>query len=202
LKYTDNNKIIIPSLGTIKRTVDKLVRKEMITILETPLGTLFTITNYDKYQSKGTEIKQFDERGINENEELGTGLGTGLGTATEQQRNNTKKDKNEKNLYIDLFDHWNNEKIIVHRSLTQDIERKIINKLKVYKSEEIKTAISNYSYIIKNKEFYFDHPWTLKDFLSRGLDNFLDLEIAKTKYRAKTFNNNFTQNNNKPEYLQ
>jgi hypothetical protein len=201
LKYTDNNKVIIPSLGTIKRTVDKLLRKEMITILETPLGTLFTIPNYEKYQAKGTEIKQFDEREINENEELGTGLGTGLGTATEQQRNNTKKDKNEKNIYIDIYEHWNNEKIIAHRSLTQDAESKIKCKLKDFKPEEIKTAISNYSYILNSNEYYFTYKWTLKDFLTKGLENFLDLEIAKNNFIKRIPQNNFTpQNNFKPEY--
>ena len=83
LRYTDNNKIKIPSLGTIKRTVDKLLRKKMIAILETPLGTLFTITNYEKYQSNGVETKQFEDQAINKMGGLEQDLEQGL----EQQRN-------------------------------------------------------------------------------------------------------------------
>jgi hypothetical protein len=199
LRYTDNNRIKVPSLGTIKRTVDKLVRKEMIAILETPLGTLFTIINYEKYQSNGTEIKEYEDKVIDENE----GLGTGLGTATEQQRNNNKKDKKEKNISIAIFDHWNNSKIAIHRSLNQEIERKITSRLKEYKPEEIETAITNYSFILNNEEYYFNYKWTLKDFLQRGLDKFLDLETAKSNYRKNSITNNSPkQSNNIPEYLQ
>jgi hypothetical protein len=101
LRYTDNNKIKIPSLGTIKRTVDKLLRKKMIAILETPLGTLFTITNYEKYQSNGVETKQFEDQAINKMGGLEQDLEQGL----EQQRNSNgtilrKNNKEKNNIYV------------------------------------------------------------------------------------------------------
>jgi hypothetical protein len=192
LKYIENNKIITPSKGTVERAINSLERKAMITKTATELGTLFTLVNYEKYQSNPMNIED-------DKNELGTGLGTHLG----QQRDNTKKDKKEKNIYIGIFDHWNNSKVRVHRSLNQDTERKIIAKLKEYKPDEIKTAITNYSFILNNAEYFFTYKWTLKDFLSRGLDNFLDLEIAKNNYRDKNPSKSLNQQPQlKPEYLQ
>lgn len=89
LTYIDNNQVIKPALGTIHRAVEKLVRREMILTLETELGTLFTIINYEKYQGNSKHLGESE-----------TELGTELGTSAEHPLNNTKKDKKDKNIYI------------------------------------------------------------------------------------------------------
>ena len=48
--------------------------------------------------------------------------------------------------------------------------------------EEILTAIDNYNFILTDDEYYFKYKWTLKDFLQRGLEKFLDKETAAGNY--------------------
>jgi hypothetical protein len=81
----------------------------------------------------------------------------------------------------EIFEHWNSQGIIKHR-FTKEIERAISGKLRDYTVEEIKRAISNYAEVLRG-DFYFKYRWTLKDFLKRGIDKFLDGEIAKGNYR-------------------
>jgi hypothetical protein len=78
LEYIENNQVKQYALSTIKRAINSLKVKGMIIPEETELGTLFTICNYDKYQSfSNTDNTQ-------------------LGTVTKQQRNNNKNDKEGK----------------------------------------------------------------------------------------------------------
>ena len=98
LEYIENNKVKIPSLSTLNRSIERLIKGEMIATLETELGTLFTIINYEKYQLKDDKNETFS---VNQ-DDIKTGLGTGAwnssGTAAEQQRNNNKNVKNDKKL--------------------------------------------------------------------------------------------------------
>ena len=48
--------------------------------------------------------------------------------------------------------------------------------------DDIKKAMLNYSVILSGKEYFFKYKWTLIDFLQRGLEKFMDLEIAKQNY--------------------
>src|SRR5690606_14508938 len=43
-------------------------------------------------------------------------------------------------IYTPLFDFWNNQKIVTHRKLNDDLRRKIKKALSEYSLEEIKTA--------------------------------------------------------------
>lgn len=82
-----------------------------------------------------------------------------------------------------IFDHWNSSGIIQHRQLTDQMRSAINGKLKTYSEAEICQSIANYSRILtKPGEFYFTYKWTLKDFLARGVDKFLDWEIASQNY--------------------
>lgn len=83
LSYIQNNRIIRPSLSVIKRAIEHLVNLQMIDLTDTRLGTLFTILNYEKYQTEGNflEVDKLE-------------LGTGLGTDLEHPENNNKNDKN------------------------------------------------------------------------------------------------------------
>lgn len=102
-----NNKDTTPSLATIKRNVDKLVKCERLTILETPLGTLFTVINYEKYQGNHIKNELFGYPKDDENTGLETPLETGLETGLKQPRNNNKKDNKDKNIYVDqLFNEF------------------------------------------------------------------------------------------------
>lgn len=81
-----------------------------------------------------------------------------------------------------IYSLWNEQKIITHKKLTDDIERAIINASKDNTEGEICQAIKNYAEILKDDKYFFKYSWTLKDFLKRGLTKFLDLEVARKNY--------------------
>jgi hypothetical protein len=106
---------------------------------------------------------------------------------------------NERNIiYTDIFDYWNSKGIIIHRNLDELTKRKIKTSLSNYSLDEIKTAIDNYSHIVNGKDFFFNYKWNLKEFLSRGIDKFINLEIAQNNYRNRTFNDNLKIKDNLP----
>lgn len=90
---------------------------------------------------------------------------------------------NNNNIYISIFEKWNFEKITNHRKLTQEMKTKIKKALKDYTLKEIESAIVNYSHIVNSSEYYFNHKWSLGDFLHRGLEKFIDIDVAKHNYR-------------------
>lgn len=102
------------------------------------------------------------------------------------------------NIYT-LFEHWNNQNVIVHRKLTEKVKRAISGALRDYSEEEIRQAISNYTLILEGPEYYFKHRWTLTDFLHRGLEKFLDLEKAKANYLRRGHDERFGAGGRYPE---
>tara|TARA_Y100000310_G_C20613508_1_gene779314 strand:+ start:275 stop:1036 length:762 start_codon:yes stop_codon:yes gene_type:complete len=101
----------------------------------------------------------------------------------------------EENIYIVIFEHWNNLSIKKHQKLTSDMKRVIDSASQDYSEEELKTSMSNYAVIVKGKEYYLDYLWTLVEFLSRGkgnnIERFIDLETAKSNFtRGKDDNKN------------
>lgn len=91
--------------------------------------------------------------------------------------------------YIDIFNYWNSKEIIIHKKLDQATSRSINAKLKDYSLEEIKKAIHHYWIIQKNEDdiYYWNHKWTLKDFLQRGFEKFKDWDIAHGNYLKNEF---------------
>lgn len=95
-------------------------------------------------------------------------------------KNNMLKN-NKINIYTPeaktVFAHWNNAGLIKHRELTQDIVGSINSALGKYSVEQVNAAVANYSAIAKAEpgKYYWTHSsWTLKQFLQRGLDRFVD----------------------------
>jgi len=95
-----------------------------------------------------------------------------------------KKETIQKKGYKSIFDFWNEQKIQVHRTLTQDMRSVIVRTLRSYSVEETCKAIANYAEILHGQEYYWTYKWTLVDFLKRGLVKFMDLEVARANYRG------------------
>ena len=102
--------------------------------------------------------------------------------ATEIPQTKLKETKLNKSNYTGILKLWNSLEIIKHKKLTADIKRAIDRALRDSSLEVVSQAIKNYAEILKGDQYYFKYSWTLKDFLKRGLDKFLDLEIAKRNY--------------------
>lgn len=86
-----------------------------------------------------------------------------------------RKHKRHKDIYLPVFEHWNSKGIIKHRTLTEKMKRAINGRIREgYGLEGIAGAIDNYHLVLTDPGCYWDHRWTLQDFLSRGLDRFTD----------------------------
>lgn len=100
--------------------------------------------------------------------------------------NNTSSRNISRNISINnIYSHWNSKKIIVHKSLTKDMEKAIEKILKKYSEVEIVQAINTYSEILES-EFYFNYKWGLVDFLNRknGISAFMEEGSNKANYEA------------------
>lgn len=142
-------------------------------------NNIITIKNWKKYQSEYERTSQYRSKDTTND--------TTNDTARDKRMEN--RDKRIENIYIVLFNIWNDLKIITHKKLTADIKRAIDNTRKDYTQEEIEQAMRNYAVIVKGSEYYFNHKWTLVEFLSRrhsnNIERFLDLEIAKSNFKQE-----------------
>lgn len=89
---------------------------------------------------------------------------------------NVKNVKNDKEVHIDIFNHWNSKKITVHKTLTKPIEKEIEKAIKKITTEEIKQGIDRYYQAYVDNNFYYSHKWVLVKFLkqSNGINDWLD----------------------------
>lgn len=152
-----------------------LRERTMVTTMKTTRGMLITICNYSLYQ---------DPKNYESNRR--TNRRTTVAKQTPDTINkNVNNVKNDKNVINNIYSHWNNQKIIIHKNI--DIYKSAIDIiLNKYSETEIITAITNYNIILNGEQYFFKYRWTLKDFLKRGIDKFLDLEIAKNNYQKKS----------------
>jgi len=97
-----------------------------------------------------------------------------------------------------LFNIWNEQKIMVHQKITPDIEKSLSKALKQNTEEEIRNSILRYSKMINDKSYTIcDYKWSLVNFLSREkgyrlfLDdgekwvNYLDRDKPKPQFKSK-----------------
>jgi hypothetical protein len=85
-----------------------------------------------------------------------------------------------------LFDYWNNQKIIKHETLNDNIKKSIDKALKNYTEEQIKTAMSVYGEVLNNQDkYYFGYKWSLEEFLTRknAIVKFLNREVAISNFK-------------------
>ncbi len=96
-----------------------------------------------------------------------------------------------------IYAFWNSQKIIEHRKLTDKMKRKIRTTLKDYTAEDIKESIKNYGEIVNDDKYYFKYRWTIDEFLQRGLEQFMNGEIARQNYldESKVKRTKETKNN-------
>lgn len=96
-------------------------------------------------------------------------------------KENIQKKHTKDNIYT-IFNFWNEQNIVIHKE-PNGSGSAINNALKTYTVDELKQAIKNYSEILHDQtKYYWSHKWTLKDFIHRGVDKFLDGDVARSNY--------------------
>lgn len=87
-----------------------------------------------------------------------------------------EKIKELSDVFLRIFNFWNEKKIIPHRVLSKEICAEIEKALKKYSEEEIKTYIDRYAEVLKDETYFWNYKWKLAEFLSRkeGISSFTD----------------------------
>ena len=117
--------------------------------------------------------------------------------------NNGNKKKNTKNEDVEqckiIFEEYNNQNIIHHKELKDDMVKIIKKALSKHSEEEILLAIKRYGEMYRSGYEYCNYKWNLKDFLTRekGISEFLD-EGSKWNNYLQFKNNTLKANNVAP----
>jgi len=91
----------------------------------------------------------------------------------EKLRGEVFKKVNKKDYKQTVFEYWNEQNIVVHRTLPVDAELEL-NRLiaKDYPLQSLLEAIKLYNTILKGEEYFWNYKWNLFEFLKRGLKKF------------------------------
>lgn len=120
-----------------------------------------------------------------ENFTEGSGIFYGEGTENFTEQNNQSTNNNKSTKYNkkenleqcdDIFQEYNNQNIIHHKEMKDDIVKAITKALSKHSKEEIILSIQRYGEMYHSGYEYCNYKWNLKDFLTRdkGVSEFLD----------------------------
>jgi hypothetical protein len=176
------------SKATLRKHLVNLELKNYIKIIKHRGKTVENNTyKISKYLCLKIKLSENEEKSMFENNQSleikpSQSLKTKLHKVQKLNRTNTIY-TNTNNIYTDILEYWNDKKIIVHKKITNDIQNAISKALKNYSNEEIVQAIDIYSEILRS-DFYFNHKWSLKDFLNRrnGISTFMEDGTNKCNY--------------------
>jgi hypothetical protein len=87
---------------------------------------------------------------------------------------------NNININKDILEFWNSKEIIKHKDYPDKLDKLI--KKSGYSKEDILHSITNYSLVLKDTESFFNYKWTLCEFISRGVEKFLD-DVSLTNFK-------------------
>lgn len=143
----------------ITPTLDPVTKEKEVMGIELSDGR-FKLVNYYKHQSDWGRIKKYYEG--------------------KPRTPAPKKPANEEE--TELFKLWNSAGCMKHASIDEHLSR-IRKTLTKYPIAKIKQAITNYGKIYGSKEWWYNHAWRLKDFLSRGMEPFFNENKPFEKYK-------------------
>jgi len=184
--------------GTVSRTIDKLLKRGWIKYVGKRHGKTRPTNEYRVVDIWRENVESYkDPSTVDESTPTNKDASRGDDRSVPQSTlRRTPKRRTNNKIYSRIFEVWNSQKIIQHRSLTDKMKRKINGLIKdKYTEGEIIHSIENYGEIVNGKGYYFKYKWTLPDFLQRGFEKFLDLETAKANFSG--FNGEY-KSGNKP----
>ncbi len=179
------------STGALVQTKEKFIAQGRIKETKVPRRTkpisALEIINFSQYQGKEfvSRNEQSKEEIVSPSEQKVHSIEQSVSQNEQSriQKRHQRITENNREYIYSLFNLWNEQKIIVHKKLTDDMKRAIDSALRDCSLEEVSQAIKNYAEILKGDQYRWTYSWTLKDFLKRGLEKFLDLEVARSNYR-------------------
>ena len=173
----------------INQWLQSLVKYELLDIYEVNEQRYLQVKTWENHQQIRAKRSKYPDPDGNliTIDSIGNQV---LSSAIKSPRNPIQSEsESNPNIYIVLFNIWNNLKIITHKKLTSDMKRAIDISRKDYSQEDIEQAMRNYAVIAKGSEYYWSHKWTLIEFLSRrhsnNIERFMDLEVVKSNFKKK-----------------
>ena len=127
-----------------------------------------------------------------------------LNHAPRLDKNRLEEDKIRLDKSINnIYSIWNDQNIKKHKSI-EPFKSAIKIALDKYSEEDIISAINNYAYILKGKDYFYSYKFILSKFLTitaktNHIEEFKNLEIAKNNYKKGGKNNGKNKGYNKPD---
>ena len=184
IPYTDEMLATIFNrpLNTVRMALNVFKQFGMIEVDE---NEFISVANWEKHQNiEGMERvkklnaernKRYRER---KKQEL---LENNTSDVSVTSRDGTDIDKEldidkEKDINIySIFEFWNEQGIIKHRSLTTKAKSHINARLVDYTKDELIKAITNYQTVLTDDKYYWTHKWSLQDFMKpNNVTRFVD----------------------------
>jgi hypothetical protein len=96
-----------------------------------------------------------------------------------------------------IYEHWNTKGIVKHSKVPSKLSTKLNSLLKDLSEDEIIKAIDNYATVFHSKKTYWNHKWTLEEFIGRanGARVFVD------KKESDYLSGNISEQKKTPEHL-
>ena len=150
----------------IRGIIDKLIKEGVI------MKGNYNSNTYDR-----TMWYCIIDKSICENQQLHLlELANGSAENDKSYTDNKTDNKPYINTYIDIFNYWNDKKIIKHSEKTyeREFKKKHADVIDDYGHDEVKKAIDNYSIVYKSDKYYFTYRWNLFDFITKGVKKFIN----------------------------
>lgn len=155
---------------------------------------IITVKNWDIYQSEDMELadetadnRQRGGKEVAISKEVRSKEGKELKENTLSEISDSEPDNCEI-----IFGHWNTcPNLITHRKLGPDMKRKVLISLKKHIGNgltmlDMLNSITNYNTVLGDQgTYYWTHKWTLQDFMSRGVEKFVDAAKPLENFRSK-----------------
>jgi len=171
------------------RTINELVERKIVTKNGNKYGFNKIYTYWRELPKMVTVTKNGNGVTNNGNKSLPK-----MGHTKETTKETITKETKE--IYKEIFDYWISLDIVAHKNLTSRQETKIRSALKDYSKEDIKKSMINYRDVLKSDKHYWTKIWTMENFLSRGLGDFMDEAMPLESFKK------FKQQQSNPAAIQ
>jgi len=171
------------SQQNVRTALVRFKKLEFLTDESTKTGRLITLVNWDLYQVKKLRANKAPNIDL-----TNTSQTPNKDLTPNNNDKNVKNDK--KSIYtpdeLEILALWNAEGIIKHTE-SEPLKKEIAKALKKPGKENIRLAITQYSILLHDTEFYYSNIFTLINFLKQknGLPNFLSDGQTWVNYKAR-----------------
>lgn len=192
IPYTDEllSKILRMDIDTVRVGMKYFQKLGMLEILDD--GTLY-VESVQKLIGKESDsaerVRKHRERKMllsndcNVSGNDNTNTNTNINKEVEEESKHINKYLSEN---MEIIEYWNSKKIQVHsdKTIEMKFKKKHADLIEAYEKDTVKKAIDNYAAILKGKDYFYSYKYSLWEFLTRKIDQFIDSAEPFSKYKS------------------